>query len=43
VVSRPDVEATVVRRGGRRHVVTVIAVHAVYHFESHPVTPEVKR
>lgn len=36
---RPDVEAAFVLRGGRSHVVTTMAVHAVYHFESHPVTP----
>ena len=36
---RPDAGATVVFREGRTHVVTTIAVHAVYHFESHAVTP----
>jgi hypothetical protein len=36
---RPDVEAAFVLRDGRSHVVTTVAVHAVYHFESHPVTP----
>lgn len=36
---RPDAEATFVLRGGRTHVVTTVALHAVYHFESHPVTP----
>jgi hypothetical protein len=36
---RPDVEAAFVIRDGRTHVVTTAAVHAVYHFESHPVTP----
>ena len=36
---RPDVETTIVLRDGRRHVVTSVALHAVYHFESHPVTP----
>jgi hypothetical protein len=40
---RPDVEATVVLRDRRSHVVTTIAVHAVYHFENHPVTPGVSR
>jgi len=40
---RPDVEATVVLRDRRRHVVTILAVHAVYHFESHPVTPALGR
>ena len=36
---RPDVEAVFVMRDGRAHVVTIAALHAVYHFESHPVTP----
>lgn len=36
---RPDVEAAVALRGGRSHAVTTVALHAVYHFESHPVTP----
>jgi hypothetical protein len=36
---RPDVEATLVFREGRSYVVTTVALHAVYHFESHPVTP----
>jgi hypothetical protein len=36
---RPDVGATVVLREGRRHVVTTVGVHAVVHFEEHPVTP----
>jgi hypothetical protein len=36
---RPDAEAAVVFRGGHSHVVTTIAVHVVYHFEDHPVTP----
>jgi hypothetical protein len=36
---RPDVEAAMVLRGGRRHLVTTVALHALYLFESHPVTP----
>jgi len=36
---RPDLLATFVLRGGHQHVVTSIGVHAVYHFEDHPVTP----
>jgi hypothetical protein len=40
---RPDLEATFVLRDRRHHVVTSVALHAVYHFESHPVTPVVKR
>jgi len=39
VALRPDVEAAFVLRDGRSHVVTTVALHAVYHFESHPVTP----
>jgi hypothetical protein len=36
---RPDVGATIVMRDGRRHVVTTVGMHAVVHFEDHPVTP----
>ena len=36
---RPDAEVAFVFRDGRSHVVTTVALHAVYHFESHPVTP----
>lgn len=39
VALRPDAEATVVFRGGQSHVVTMVAMHVVYHFENHPVTP----
>ena len=39
VTIRPDVEAAVVLRARRSNVLTSIAVHAVYLFESHPVTP----
>jgi hypothetical protein len=31
----------VLRNGG--HVVTSLLVHAVFHFEEHPVTPTVRR
>ena len=40
---RPDVEAAIVLHGGDSHVITTAAVHAVYHFESHPVTPARRR
>jgi hypothetical protein len=36
---RPDAEVAFVFRDGNHHVVTTVALHAVYHFESHPVTP----
>lgn len=36
---RPDVQAAIVLRNGRSNVLTSVGVHAVYHFESHPVTP----
>jgi hypothetical protein len=39
---RPDVEAFFVFRDSRSHVVTSLSVHAVFHFESHPVTPRVR-
>lgn|SRR5687767_6359421 len=40
---RPDVEAMVVVRDRRSQMVTSIGVHAVYHFEEHPVTPALRR
>jgi hypothetical protein len=40
---RPDVEATLVLRDRRHHVVTGVAFHAIYHFENHPVTPVIGR
>jgi hypothetical protein len=36
---RPDVAATIVLRDRRHHVITTVGVHAVFHFEDHPVTP----
>jgi hypothetical protein len=39
---RPDVEAMIVMRNSRSHVVTAATVHLAYHFEDHPVTPRVK-
>jgi hypothetical protein len=36
---RPDVDVAFVFSDGRSHVVTTVALHAVYHFESHPVSP----
>jgi hypothetical protein len=39
VAVRPDVEATVVVRHSRTHVVTAAAVHLAYHFEDRPITP----
>jgi len=36
---RPDVEAMVVLRNSRSHVVTALSMQVVYHFEDHPVTP----
>ena len=39
VAIRPDVEAMIVRRNSQNYLVTAIAVHIAYHFESHPVTP----
>lgn len=36
---RPDVEAAVVLRDSRRHLVTNYRIHLVYVFEDHPVTP----
>lgn len=38
---RPEAEVTFVIRDGA-HVVTSIAMHAVFQFEEHPVTPVVK-
>jgi hypothetical protein len=39
---RPAADATIVFRDGRRYVVASVAVHAVFHFEDHPVTPRVR-
>jgi hypothetical protein len=39
---RPEAEVTFVIRDGT-HVVTNFLVHAVFHFEEHPVTPSVRR
>jgi hypothetical protein len=39
---RPEAEVTVVVRDGA-HVVTSVMVHAVFHFEDHPVTPVARR
>ena len=39
---RPEAEVTFVIRNGA-DVVTSAAVHAVFHFEEHPVTPVVTR
>lgn len=39
VAIRPDIETMIVRRDSQNHVVTAVAVHMAYHFESHPVTP----
>lgn len=40
---RPDIEAAVVLRDSRRHVVTSYRLHLVYVFEDHPVTPATAR
>lgn len=39
---RPDVESFVVLRNGRSPTATSLSVHAVFHIESHPVTPRVR-
>jgi hypothetical protein len=39
---RPDVESFIVFRGRHRLIVTSVALHAVFHIESHPVTPRVR-
>jgi hypothetical protein len=40
---RPDIEAMVIVDGGHSQMVTTAAIHAVYHFEDHPVTPRRRR
>ena len=40
IAIRPEVEATFVLRNGHSHVVTTVALHAVFNFEHHPVTPQ---
>ena len=39
IALRPEIEAMVVRRQSRSHVVTAVMMHVAYHFEDHPVTP----
>lgn len=39
---RPDVESFIVLRDGRSLAVTSLSLHAVFHIESHPVTPRVR-
>lgn len=39
---RPDVESFLVLRDGRTLAVTSLSLHAVFHIESHPVTPRVR-
>ena len=39
---RPDVETQIVMRDRRTHLVTSVAMHVVFHIESHPVTPRVR-
>jgi hypothetical protein len=40
---RPEIEAIVVRRQSRSHVVTAVTMGVAYHFEEHPVTPAGER
>ena len=42
VALRPDVESFIVLRDGRSLAVTSLSLHAVFHIESHPVTPRVR-
>jgi hypothetical protein len=39
IAIRPDVESMIVRRDSQHYVVTAVAVHIAYHFESHPIAP----
>jgi hypothetical protein len=39
---RPDVAATFVLNDGRHEVITTAAIHLVFHFEDHPVTPALR-
>jgi hypothetical protein len=36
---RPVIEASIVRRHSKHHVVTMATVQAVYHFERQNITP----
>ena len=40
---RPEIEAIVVRRNSRSHIVTAVTMHVAYHFEDHPITPAPQR
>jgi Outer membrane protein beta-barrel domain len=39
VALRPQIEAIIVTRDSRSHVVTAFTLHLAYHFEEHPITP----
>jgi hypothetical protein len=39
VAFRPQIEAIVVRRQSRSHVVTAVTMQVAYHFEEHIITP----
>jgi len=39
IAIRPCIESMIVRRDSQNYVVTAVAVHFAYHFESHPVAP----
>ena len=39
---RPDVESFIILRNRRSMAVTTLSLHAVFHIESHPVTPRVR-
>ena len=39
IALRPEIEAIVLRRDSRSHVVTAVTFRVAYHFEDHPMTP----
>jgi hypothetical protein len=43
IAVRPDIETMIVRRDAHNYLVTAVAVHMAYHFESHPMTPSRRR
>jgi hypothetical protein len=40
---RPEIEAIIVMRSSQTYVVTTVTMHVAYHFEDHPVSPQVGR
>jgi hypothetical protein len=42
IAIRPDIDVKIVRRHSQSYAVTAVAVHLAYHFEEHPLVPDVR-